>query len=138
MTRGCINAVHAVCWEPWAYPGPGRAVIDRPSKIDASRPRGAQPPADPRGEVEFRDVTLAYPTRAVGPMLRRFSLVAPAKQVTVLIGERASGTIAALGLVERFYDVHAGALLLDGVDVRDLDITALRTLVRPRYCSPQP
>lgn len=83
-------------------------------------------------------MTLAYPTRAVGPMLRRFSLVAPAKQVTVLIGERASGTIAALGLVERFYDVHAGALLLDGVDVRDLNITALRTLARPRLCSLQP
>eukprot|EP00892_Ulva_mutabilis_P010383 jgi/Ulvmu1/7717/UM039_0023.1 len=108
-------------------------VIDRTSKIDASRPRGFRPPADPQGEVEFRDVTLAYPTRAVGPMLRRFSLVAPSNKVTALIGERVSGTIAAMGLLERFYDIHAGAVLLDGVDLRDLDITWLRTLVGPPH-----
>lgn len=105
-------------------------MIDRASKIDASRPHGFRPPGDVHGEVEFRDVTLAYPTRAAGPMLRRFSLVAPGRAVTALIGERVSGTVAAVGLVERFYDVHAGAVLLDGADVRDLDITWLRAQVR--------
>lgn len=112
------------------------AVIDRRSKVDASRPRGFRPPGEVQGEVEFRDVTLAYPTRAAGPMLRRFSLVASGKHVTALIGERVSGTVAAMGLVERFYDVHAGAVLLDGADVRDLDVTWLRAQVRPRVPAP--
>lgn len=105
-------------------------MIGRRSLIDASRPRGFRPPGQVRGDVEFRDVTLAYPTRAAGPMLRRFSLAVPGRQVTALLGERSSATGAAMGLVERFCDVHAGAVLLDGADVRDLDVTWLRSKVR--------
>jgi ATP-binding cassette subfamily B protein len=72
-----------------------------------------------RGEVEFRDVTFAYPD-ADEPVLKNVSFTAQKGQTTALIGSTGSGKSTVVNLIPRFYDVTDGAVLIDGVDVREL------------------
>ncbi|OAA25761.1 ATP-binding cassette, subfamily B [Frankia sp. EI5c] len=89
-----------------------------------------RPPTDPvrelarQGELELRDVEFRYPG-AEEPVLREVNLrVAPGQTVAV-IGSTGSGKSTLLGLVPRLSDVSEGAVLIDGVDVRDLDAKVL-------------
>jgi ATP-binding cassette subfamily B protein len=77
-------------------------------------------PASPaqRGTVEFRAVEFGYPG-AVEPVLRGISFVAPPGQTTAIIGSTGSGKSTLVNLVPRLYDVTGGAVLVDGVDVRE-------------------
>jgi ATP-binding cassette subfamily B protein len=82
-------------------------------------------PADPvsperRGLVEFRDVEFRYPG-AEEPVLRGISFTANPGQTTAIVGGTGSGKSTLVNLVPRLYDVTAGAVLVDGVDVRDMD-----------------
>jgi ATP-binding cassette, subfamily B (MDR/TAP), member 1 len=101
-------------------------VIDRQSLIDPSASVGQRPSGAVKGLVEFKDVTFSYPTRPDVVVLSQFNLVAAAGKVTALVGETGSGKSTIVNLVERFYDVQSGAVLLDGVNVRGLDIRWLR------------
>eukprot|EP00892_Ulva_mutabilis_P010381 jgi/Ulvmu1/7715/UM039_0021.1 len=104
-------------------------VIDRPSLIDASKPDGERPDEASKGQVALESVTFAYPSRPDVPVFRNFSLVAPAGCMTALVGESGSGKSTIVNLVERFYDVDAGAVMLDGTNVKSLDISWLRSQV---------
>ena len=77
-------------------------------------------------DIEFRDVTFAYPQRPDQPILQGFSLTIPAGQYIGIVGPSGSGksTLALLAL--RVYDVQSGAVLVGGVDVREWNVTALR------------
>ena len=105
------------------------AVIERQSLIDASKPEGTRPAGDVHGEVALQSVNFSYPTRPDVPVFRNFSLVAPAGRMTALVGESGSGKSTIVNLVERFYDVDSGAVMLDGRNVKELDITWLRAQV---------
>ncbi len=72
------------------------------------------------GSLELRHVELTYPG-ALSPVLRDVSFVAEPGQVTAIIGATGSGKTTLVGLVPRLCDVTAGAVLINGVDVRDLD-----------------
>ncbi|MFI9012143.1 ABC transporter ATP-binding protein [Actinosynnema sp. NPDC053489] len=94
-------------------------------------PTTVPPAADPvpvselRGEVELRDVTFAY-RGTTRPAVEGISLrVAPGETVA-LVGETGAGKSTLVKLVARFYDATAGAVLVDGVDIRDYDLSALR------------
>jgi ATP-binding cassette subfamily B protein len=71
-----------------------------------------------RGTVEFRDVDFGYPG-ASEPVLRGVSFVARPGQTTAIIGSTGSGKSTLVNLVPRLYDVTGGAVLVDGVDVRE-------------------
>jgi ATP-binding cassette subfamily B protein len=92
------------------------------------------PPADPvphpvtRGELELRDVEFRYPG-AEEPVLRGVSLVAGPGETTAVIGSTGSGKTTLLNLVPRLFDATGGAVLVDGVDVRELDPAALSEAV---------
>jgi ATP-binding cassette subfamily B protein len=73
-----------------------------------------------RGLVEFRDVEFRYPG-AQEPVLEHVSLTFEPGLTTAVVGSTGSGKTTLLNLVPRLYDVTGGAVLLDGVDVRDLD-----------------
>ncbi|WP_285242676.1 ABC transporter ATP-binding protein [Pseudarthrobacter sp. fls2-241-R2A-127] len=73
-----------------------------------------------RGELEMRDVGFAYPG-ADQPVLSGISFTARAGEVTAIIGSTGSGKTTLVNLMPRLFDVTSGAVLMDGVDVRDLD-----------------
>lgn len=84
------------------------------------------PPAAPvtqvagRGEVELRDATFAYPG-ADEPVLHGVSFVARPGETTAIIGSTGAGKTTLVNLLPRLFDVTGGAVLVDGVDVRELD-----------------
>ncbi|WP_455676778.1 ABC transporter ATP-binding protein [Pseudoscardovia suis] len=78
-----------------------------------------------RGQVEFRDVSFAYPDSRE-PMLEHVSFTAQKGQTVAFIGSTGSGKTTLVNLVPRMYDVTDGAVLVDGVDVRDYDVQSLR------------
>ncbi len=76
------------------------------------------------GEVEFRNVGFHYEEGR--PVIKDFSLHVKAGQTIALIGPTGCGKSTILNLILRFYDVTGGSLLLDGIDIRRLDLHALR------------
>jgi len=73
-----------------------------------------------RGELEMRDVGFAYPG-AEHPVLSGINFTARAGETTAIIGSTGSGKTTLVNLMPRLFDVTSGAVLMDGVDVRDLD-----------------
>jgi len=83
-------------------------------------------PSGGAGGVEFDAVTFAYPARPDQSALERFSIrIAPGERVA-LVGPSGAGKSTVLSLLLRFYDPQAGAIRVDGVDIRSLDPLALR------------
>ncbi|KAH9290781.1 hypothetical protein KI387_034898, partial [Taxus chinensis] len=78
------------------------------------------------GEVEFRNVKFAYPSRPETLIFQNFSLTIPASKTVALVGGSGSGKSTAVALVERFYDPLAGEILLDGVNIKELQLRWLR------------
>ncbi len=93
----------------------------------AERP-GARPlPASGSGELRFEGVTFAYGRGR--PVLEDLDLVIRGGEAVALVGATGSGKTTIARLVPRFYDVSAGRVLLDGVDVRDMRLTDLRRAI---------
>jgi ATP-binding cassette, subfamily B, multidrug efflux pump len=88
---------------------------------DSSIAPPAAPVTDvpPAGDLELRDVELRYPGAAT-PVLRGISFTAEPGRTTAIIGSTGAGKSTLLSLVPRLLDVTAGAVLVDGVDVREL------------------
>jgi ABC-type multidrug transport system fused ATPase/permease subunit len=100
-------------------------VLDEPEEI-ADRPSAVELPPGP-GEIRFEDVSFEYlPGR---PVLDAVELAVDAGRTVALIGHTGSGKTTLTSLVPRFYDVSAGRVLVDGVDVRDVELTSLRAAV---------
>jgi len=72
------------------------------------------------GQVELRDATFAYPG-AEQPVLRHLSFTAGRGETTAIIGSTGAGKTTLVNLLPRLFDVTEGAVLIDGVDVRELD-----------------
>jgi ATP-binding cassette, subfamily B, multidrug efflux pump len=93
-----------------------------PGITDASLTRKAE---GERGYVEFRGVTFAYPG-AEEPAIRDISFSAKPGEVTAVIGGTGSGKSTLVNLIPRFYDIASGAILVDGVDIREMAQEDLR------------
>lgn len=132
-----------------------RPVIDsRPWNEDGS-PRDVVAPKEvsgKKGEIEFKNVRFAYPTRKTARVFDGMSLKIPAGQTAALIGSSGSGKSTVMALLERFYDpvaavvdggksadekievvidppqlgVSNGEVLVDGMDIRTMDVMYLR------------
>ena len=85
---------------------------------------GARPLLQGVGEVMFDAVSFAYPGRA--PVLREFDLTIQPGQRVGLVGYSGAGKSTVLGLLQRFYDVGGGRILVDGQDIRDVTQESLR------------
>ena len=91
-------------------------VADRPGAIVLDRPRGA---------LAFRDVSFRY--EEDGPhVLRNVSLDVRPGEFVALVGTSGVGKTTLCSLIPRFYEPSAGAVLVDGIDVRDLTLSSLR------------
>ncbi len=97
-------------------------VLDTPSSVvRAERPVAV---ATTTGRLELRNVGFHYPG-AEAPVLTGVSMVAEPGEVTAIIGSTGSGKTTLLSLIPRLFDATSGAVLVDGIDVRDLDPDAL-------------
>ncbi len=98
-------------------------VINTESTIhDPSNPKKI--PNNGRGLVEFKDVTFTYPD-AEAPILSGINFTAEPGQTTAFIGSTGSGKSTLINLIPRFYDVSAGQIMIDGIDIRDLKLKDL-------------
>jgi ABC-type multidrug transport system fused ATPase/permease subunit len=100
-------------------------VMDEPEEI-ADRPDARELPAG-EGRVRFEDVDFAYGRGR--PVLEGIDLALDPGRTVALIGHTGSGKTTLASLVPRFYDVTGGRLAVDGVDVRDLEVTSLRRAI---------
>ena len=86
---------------------------------------GAQTMPPIQGEVVFEDVGAHY--KADQPVLESLSFTAHAGQTIAIVGPTGAGKTTIINLIPRFYDVTAGQVTIDGVDVRDVTINSLRS-----------
>jgi ABC-type multidrug transport system fused ATPase/permease subunit len=98
-------------------------VLDRQPELVA--PAGAPPLPDGPGRVELQDVSLTF-EGAVRPALSEVNLTLEGGRTLAVVGPMGSGKTALVSLLPRLYDVSSGAVLIDGADVRSLDLASLR------------
>src|SRR5439155_24751618 len=117
----------------WALDGaaaPVGAVLRLEGSMAAAGalPSGARTAAGlPAREIRFRDVSFAYPGGT--PVLEHFDLTIPAGSSIAIVGQNGAGKTTLAKLLCRLYDPQAGAIEMDGVDLRELDIDAWRARV---------
>lgn len=104
-----------------------------PAIVDPVRPRPLVSPV--RGELVLRDVHFAYPG-SDREILRGVDLTVAPGETMALVGATGSGKTTLTALIPRLYDVTGGAVLLDGVDVRDVRLGELRTAVATAFEDP--
>jgi ATP-binding cassette, subfamily B, bacterial MsbA len=101
-------------------------VLDRHTEVK-EKP-GARPLAPFSSTIEFRDVVFQYDD-GHRPILRNVSLSVPAGAMVAIVGRSGAGKTTLVNLLPRFYDVTGGAILIDGVDVRDVTLASLRAQI---------
>ncbi|NWI18116.1 TAP2 protein, partial [Crypturellus soui] len=104
-----------------SHVGAARKVFEYLDREPAVAMDGTLAPATLRGHVAFQNVTFAYPTRPEEPVLQDVSFELRPGEVTALAGLNGSGKSTCVALLERFYEPQAGAVLLDGVPLRDYE-----------------
>ncbi|KAK7047498.1 tRNA N6-adenosine threonylcarbamoyltransferase, partial [Halocaridina rubra] len=100
-------------------------IIERESAIDPTSESGKKP-SKVDGTVELKDVNFNYPSRPDVPILRGASIRVEPGQTVALVGSSGCGKSTCIQLIQRFYDPLSGKVLLDGEDIRDLNLGWLR------------
>ncbi|KAG8084417.1 hypothetical protein GUJ93_ZPchr0010g10510 [Zizania palustris] len=103
-------------------------TIDREPEIDAYNPTGRKLD-EIQGDIEFRNVYFSYPTRPDEQIFRGFSLAIQNGTTVALVGESGSGKSTVISLIERFYDPHLGEVLIDGVNLKELQLRWIRSKI---------
>ncbi len=118
--------------ELWGELQRAAGAADRIVELLAERPEIAAPPhpralpSPPLGRVAFDRVTFHYPARPVLPALDDFCLTVEPGETVALVGQSGAGKTTVFQLLLRFYDPSAGAVRLDGIDLRDADPAVVR------------
>ena len=86
-------------------------------------------PQKVEGEIEFKNVTFAYPLKPEVKVLRNLSTKIEKGKVVAIVGHSGSGKTTISNLIQRFYDPTVGYITLDGIDIRDLNIAWLRRVI---------
>ncbi|EAY98909.1 hypothetical protein OsI_20864 [Oryza sativa Indica Group] len=101
------------------------AILDRKSQIDSSSNEGLTLELV-KGDIEFTHISFRYPSRPDVQIFSDFTLSIPSGKTVALVGQSGSGKSTAIALLERFYDPDSGVILLDGVEIKKLEISWLR------------
>jgi ABC-type multidrug transport system fused ATPase/permease subunit len=118
----------------WALDGaaaPAAAVLRLEDAMDpiGALVRGSRPASGmPAREIRYRGITFAYPGMTE-PVLKGFDLTIPARSSLAIVGQNGAGKTTLAKLLCRLYDPQAGAIEIDGVDLRELDLDAWRSRI---------
>lgn len=99
-------------------------VLD--TNVDIVNPKNAFKPTDPKGEIEFKNVSFGYNDGI--DILSDMSFKAKPGSIVGIIGSTGCGKSSLVNLIPRLYDVTGGEILIDGVNVKNYDLEALREL----------
>ncbi len=131
VVAGSAGAISEVIGDLQRAAGASERLIE----LLAMRPE-IRPPATPlalpepaEGRIEFSDVTFCYPSRPDRPALAGFNLTAAPGERIALVGPSGAGKTTVFQLLLRFYDPAAGAVRLDGIDLRATDPDAVRARI---------
>lgn len=122
MVAGSVGALSEIWGELQRAAGATERLVELLNAEDSVRD-AAQPkllPRPVRGEVVFEDVTFRYPARPEVSALNGVSLRVLPGETVALVGPSGAGKTTILQLLMRFYDPQAGAVRLDGIDLRDM------------------
>ena len=112
-------------------------IMDTEIEVD-DLPGAVDMPDDVRGEIEFRDVSFSYKTAGEGSedgatrtaqVLDHINVKIESGENLAIVGPSGAGKTTFCNLIPRFYDVTAGAILVDGRDIRDYKVRSLRTKI---------
>lgn len=121
--------------EVWGEVSQAAGAAERLSELMAVPPEIVSPanpialPTPARGEMEFRGVRFAYPTRPDTSALQTISFKVAPGETIALVGPSGSGKSTIFTLALRFFDPDAGSILIDGVDLRQADVAAVRARI---------
>lgn len=102
-------------------------VLDMP--ISISKNEDGVTESDTNGYLEFDNVTFSYPGETENPVLQNISFKTKPGETIAFIGSTGSGKSSLVNLIPRFFDVTFGRILVDGIDVRDYQLKALRSKI---------
>jgi ABC-type multidrug transport system fused ATPase/permease subunit len=85
--------------------------------------------SDSKGLVEFKDVEFTYPGRLDQQVLKKVSFQVEAGKTTALCGQSGCGKSTTFALLKRFYDIQGGSITLDGVDLKEINVNSLRSII---------
>ncbi|KAI1333572.1 putative ABC multidrug transporter [Xylariaceae sp. FL0016] len=103
--------------------------MDRESKIDGTVESTVDSDETCSGDVRLENIAFTYPSRPDVPVIQDVSLHFPAGQTTAIVGLSGSGKSTVAGLLTRLYDPDQGAVLLDGHNIRDMNVRRLRSFI---------
>ncbi|KAL1548027.1 (ABC) transporter [Salvia divinorum] len=101
-------------------------MIERNKTSKSNSTRDGKKPNKVEGHIKFKNVMFSYPSRPDVVIFNKLSLDIPPGKIVALVGGSGSGKSTVISLIERFYDPLSGHVLLDGNDVRELDLKWLR------------
>jgi subfamily B ATP-binding cassette protein MsbA len=102
-------------------------LLDIHSEVKERADAVVLPPV--RSAIEFRNVSFHYEDRGAKYVLRDISFPVAAGEVIALVGLSGAGKTTLVNLIPRFYDVKEGAILMDGLDIRDVTLKSLRSQI---------
>ncbi|XAR53383.1 hypothetical protein NMG60_11021921 [Bertholletia excelsa] len=100
--------------------------INRIPEIDGEDGKNGLILENIRGQIEFEHVNFTYPSRPDSIVLKDFNLRVDAGKTVALVGASGSGKSTVIALLQRFYDANGGAVRVDGVDIKTLQLKWLR------------
>jgi len=101
-------------------------MIDRPSQIDPSSTQGRQAQFE-EGAVTFKNVKFSYPLYPDRPILKGLNLEVGAGETVALVGPSGHGKSTVISLLLRQYDIQEGDILIDGISIKEMNISKLRS-----------
>ena len=104
-----------------------REVLDCDPVVKSGTNTGADAPT--RGKIEFKDVSFSYPGGSGETVLSHIDLTIQPGETLAILGATGSGKSSFVNLIPRFYDTSGGDVFVDGINVKDYDLTALRNKV---------
>uniref|UniRef100_A0A7M5VBZ8 Uncharacterized protein n=1 Tax=Clytia hemisphaerica TaxID=252671 RepID=A0A7M5VBZ8_9CNID len=103
------------------------ALFDRKPAIDSYSTEGIK--NEIKGDITFTDVEFTYPTRQNVPILQKLNIKIPRGRTVAFVGASGCGKSTSVSLLERFYEVAGGEVLIDDIPIKDYNIRALRSQI---------